>query len=235
MKTYFYERTAYKLSDQPVPACFIKLDEQFDERVVIDRPGTTPVPILLAESLCSRMADVEMYAFLLEDTRKRHRLDKGGEVKVAILTRSFLIGYLGAARALLDCAASALTTLYHFDLKRAERNFASSEFWQQFVARVPNVQRRYHAMRIFFNEVLRWCSETVDRIPPLQVLYNQFGQFSTRDSHLRIADDATVDLAQMDAEVVRLNWMDARHLHDRWKAQFLLLCEKVCQDIEATV
>ena len=117
MKTYFYERTAYKLSDQPVPACFIKLDEQFDARVLINRAGTTPVPILLAESLCSRMADVEMYAFLLEDTRKRHRLDASGEVKVAILTRSFLIGYLGAVRALLDCAASALNTLYNFGLK----------------------------------------------------------------------------------------------------------------------
>ena len=32
MKTYFYDRTAYRLSDQPVPSCFIRLDEVFDAR-----------------------------------------------------------------------------------------------------------------------------------------------------------------------------------------------------------
>lgn len=235
MKTLFYERTAYKLSEQPVPNYFVALDEFFDLNLVVDRPGTTPMPVLLAESVCSRMADVEMYAFLIEDARLRHRLDKEGETKVAILTRSFLIGYLGAVRSLLDSCAAALAILYDLPLRPSERHFANPDFWQHFVARVPNVQRRYHAMRLFFNEVARWGNETADRVPPIQVIQNQFGVYPARDSHLRVIDDANADLAQMEAEIMRLNWVDALDLHHRWKKDFAMLCEKVCQDIRAAL
>ena len=235
MKTYFYERTAYKLSEQPVPQYFITLDDFFDFNLVVDQPGSTPVPVLLAESICSRLADVEMFAFLIEDTRKRHRLDKDGETRIAILTRSFLVGYLGAARALLDSCATALSILYQLPLKPGERTFANPEFWQYFVGRVPNVQRRYHPMRLFFNEVMRWCNETADRIPPIQVLHNQFGMYPARDSHLRVADDPNADLAVMDAELLRLNWINALDLHLRWKPNLSMLCEKVCVDIQSSL
>ncbi len=30
MKTLFYDRTAYSLSSEPVPNCFVKLDDHFD-------------------------------------------------------------------------------------------------------------------------------------------------------------------------------------------------------------
>lgn len=235
MKTNFYERSAYKLSEQPVPQHFVALDEFFDHNLVVVKPGITPVPVLLAESVSSRMADVEMFAFLIEDARKRHRLDKEGENKVAILTRSFLVGYLGAARALLDSCATTLAIIYELPIQPGERVFANPEFWQHFVSRVPNVQRRYHSMRLFFNEVTRWCNETPDRIPPLQVLHNQFGPFPARDSHLRVADDPNADLATMDVELLRLNWIDALELHHRWKPNFSMLCEKVCRDIQTSM
>lgn len=235
MKTYFYERTAYKLSDQPVPQFFLALDEFFDSNLVLERPGITPMPVILAESVCSRLADVEMYAFLIEDTRKRHRLDKTGESKVAILTRSFFIGYLGAARSLLDSCSAALAILYELPLRPSERTFANPEFWQHFVGRVPNVQRRYHSMRLFFNEVMRWANETPDRIPPLQVVHNQFGPYPARDSHLRVADDPNADLGAMDVELLRLHWIDALDLHHRWKSNLIMLCEKVCQEIRASI
>ena len=74
MKTYFYERTAYKLSDEAVPECFLKLDEHFDVALSYDHNLYAHRSVLLAESICSRMADVEMYAFLLEDTASAIRL-----------------------------------------------------------------------------------------------------------------------------------------------------------------
>lgn len=231
MKTYFYERTAYKLSEQPVPNCFLALDDHFDVTIMIERPSTTPVPVLLAESVCARMADVEMYAFLVEDTRKRHLLEKGGETKAAILTRSFLIGYLGAVHSLLESCASTLVILYNLPLRPGERSFVNPEFWQHFVGRVPNVQRRYHPMRLFFNEVARWCDETTNRIPPLQVNHNHFGLYPARDSHLRVIDDNNADVAQLGGDQLRVHWIDAQELHQRWKTNLLMLCEKICQDI----
>lgn len=233
MKTYFYERTAYKLSDEPVPNCFLKLDDHFDQSVAITYASSTHLSVLLAESVCTRMADIEMYAFLIEDARKRHGLDKGGDVKAAILTRSFLYGYLGASRALLECAATALALLYELPLSPKERTFRNGDFWHQLVTRKPDVHRRYHALRLFFNELVQWGDETVLRMPPLLVSYNHFGPFSNREMHLRVLDDATFDLSQMTVEPLRLNWVDPLVLHDRWKPKLLMLCEKLCQDIAA--
>jgi len=232
MKTRFYERTAYRFSDEPVPNCFIRLDDRFDARFPEANVASAHIHVLLAESVCSRMADLEMYAFLIEDVRKRHGLDKDSDVRGAIRTRSFFIGYLSVNRALLDSAAITLAVLYKLPLSNTERSFANGDFWHQLVTAAPNVHRRYHPMRLFFNEVIRWNNEVVLRVPPLLVSHQHFGQFSSREMHLRALDDPTVDWPQMLAEPTRLNWIDPLHLHDRWKPKLLALCEKICQDIE---
>lgn len=233
MRTLFYERTAYKLSDEAVPNCFIKLDDHFAVRLPITQGAGIHPNVLLAESVCARMADVEMYAFLIEDARKRHGLDKGSDVKAAILTRSFFIGYLGTVRSLLDSSAISLATLYKLPVLPTERTFGHSNFWHELVTAAPNVHRRYHAMRLFFNELLRWCNETMQRVPPLAVSHEQFGPFSSREMHLRVLDEGNLDLTQLPLDPLRMNWIDPLHLHDRWKPKLVSLCEKLCQDIEA--
>ena len=232
MKTRFYERTAYKLSEQPVPNCFIKLDDHFDYRLGVIQSSHPHPSVIIAESGCARMADVEMYAFLIEDARKRHGLEQGNDVKAAILTRSFFVGYLGAARALLESAAVGLAILYELPIQPNERSFGHGTFWHQLVTVAPNVHRRYHAMRLIFNEVLRWCNEIPYRVPPLYISHEQFGPYSSREMHLRMLDEANVDLTKIPAEPLRSNWVDPLHLHDRWKTTFLNLCEKLCQDLE---
>jgi len=233
LKTRFYERTAYRFSDEPVPSCFMKLDDHFDARFPEANVASTHINVLLAESICSRMADLEMYAFLIEDVRKRHGLDKDSDVRGAIRTRSLFIGYLGVGRALLDSAAITLAILCKLPVSNTERTFVNSDFWHQLVTAAPNVHRRYHPMRLFFNEIMRWNNEMVLRVPPLMVSHQHFGQFSSREMHLRALDDPAVDWPQMLAEPTRLNWIDPLHLHDRWKPKLLSLCERICQDIEA--
>ncbi len=231
MKTRFYQRSAYLLSDQPVPSCFVNLDDHFDERLSIVQLERPHPSVVLAESLCARFADVEMYAFMIEDARKRHGLEQGNDVKAAVLTRSFFVGYLGATRALLDVASVTLSVLYELPLPAVERTFAHGNFWHQLVTAEPNVHRRYHGMRLFFNEVLRWCNESAYRVPPLYVSHEQFGPYSSREMHLRLLDEAQLDLTQIPAEPLSLHWVDPLHLHDKWKPQFLLLCEKLCKDL----
>ncbi len=232
MRTYFYERTAYKLSQEPVPNCFIKLDEHFDRSPVIhDNMGH--LAVILAESICMRMADLDMYAFLIEDARKRHGMGQGEDIKAAVLTRSFLFGYFASAYSLLECGATTLALLYELPLLPEERTFHNGNFWHQLVTEQPNVHRRYHAMRLFFREVARWNMETIVRIPPVIVSHNQFGPYSNREMHLRVLDEDEIDLPQLTGESQRLNWLDPLLLHDRWKPRLLGLCEKLCQDIEA--
>jgi hypothetical protein len=231
MKTYFYERTAYKLSAEPVPPCFLTLDEHFDSALAYDHNLYAHRSVLLAESVCSRMADVEMFAFLLEDTRKRTSVERKEDEKAAILTRSFFLGFLCAGRALLDSCAVTLALLYELEIGRADRTFGNGDFWHQLVLVAPAVHRRYHPLRLFFHEVLRWQAETVYRIPPLVVLQGQHGHLPGREAQLRVADDGAMELAQMAAEPHRVNWMDPLELYTRWKPRLLALCDKVCVDI----
>lgn len=231
MKTYFYERTAYKLSSEPVPDFFIHLDEHFENRLAYDENVYAHPSVLLAESVCSRMADVEMYAFLLEDVRKRNSIQRSEDEKAAVLTRSFLLGFLSACKALLDSCAVTLAMLYKLPLGRNDRTFSNSDFWHQLVLIAPAVHRRYHPLRLFFNEIVRWQNETVYRVPPLVVLQGQYGHLPGREAQLKVADDANMELPQMARDPYRVNWIDPLDLYTRWKPRLLALCEKVCQDI----
>lgn len=234
MKTDFHQRTAYRLSDKPVPECFLKLDEHFDLVLpgALPRGAASHVAVLLAESICARMAEVELYAFLIEDARKRLKLNYEGDADAAILTRAYFVAYLGAARALLDSLAAALSTIHELGLPRSERSFASPAYWQVLVERAPNIHRRYHTQRIFFNEVFRWCSETPERVVPLEVVYTTFGHYSTRDSHTKMLDESDTDYLALAYNRAPFNWVDPLQIHDRWKPAFLAMCERLCKEIE---
>jgi hypothetical protein len=232
MKTRFYDRTAYSLSSEPVPNCFLALDEYFDGIIIERQQIPLNHLVLLAESVCGRMADVEMYAFLLEDVRKRETLEREEDDRAAILSRSFLLGFISAARGLLDSSAVTLATLYDLPLNQSDQSFSSGDFWHQLVLHVPAVHRRYHPLRLFLNEVFRWQQETVYRLPPLLSLHAHYGHLPGRDAQLRVVDDINFNLEQLAHEPYSVNWIDPLQLYGRWKPRLLALCEKVCVDIE---
>lgn len=246
MKTLFYERTAYSLSNEPVPDCFLLLDDYFESRFTSPQEAYTHRSVLLAETLCARMADVEMYAFLMDDTLKRHGglayagsstadIDpmlgekEPGDDKAAILIRSFFIGYVGACEALLDSGAIALSELYELPLSRTQQRFDNSEFWHQLVRTVPNVQRRYHAQRLFFLEVMRWRDEVTNRLPPIALLQ---GHLARRRQQLMVIGESSEDLQPATAAPSSRQWIEPMDLHRQWKPRFLDLCQRLCQDVK---
>lgn len=231
MKTLFYERTAYKLSAEPVPDCFLHLDTVFDAHFEERAQIVTHPRVLMAESICGRMADIEMYAFLMEDTRKRKTLDRSEDERAAILTRSFMLGFLGACRGLLDSCAVTLAQLYELPVSRAERSFANHDFWHQLILAAPAVHRRYHPLRLFFAEIMRWQGETTYRIPPLLALHSHYGHLPGRDAQLRVVDEGVVDLPALALEPYSAEWIDPLNLYQRWKPRLLTVCEKVCHDL----
>ncbi len=240
MQTHFYERTAYRLSEQPVPACFIKLDTLFDALLPASADQPLAYSLVLAESICARMAEVEMYAFLIEDARKRQSLDRTemdyeSDLKTAVLTRSFLVGYIAACRGLLDACAIALSALHDLPIAGANCSFRNGDYWHQFVVKAPNIQRRYHPLRLFFNEVFQWCSEMSLRIMPVVLLQHHYGKFSRRETLLQVLDERDIDIKAVTDDAIGHHWIDPVELHTRWKPQFLTLCEKVCHDIGAVV
>lgn len=246
MKTYFHERTAYRLSNDPVPNCFFKLDEYFDTVFESAQQAYQHQSLLLAEQTCGRMADVEMYAFLLDDAQRRHsreefstnsapdvepflrhsdpETDKG-----SVLVRSFMYGYLAACKALLDSAALTLSELYQLPLHQADQRFENPEFWHELVIAAPNVHRRYHAKRTFFYEVTRWRDEAVNRIPPVALLH---GHLTNRDLQLKVINEKSDNLPHITESPTNIEWIEPLTLHSNWKPNLLDLCERICVDIE---
>jgi hypothetical protein len=237
MKSLFHERSAYGVIGRPAPDCFLRLDDHFDRAHSDLLPSGALIhhAVLLAESICARMADVELYAYLIEDARNRQHSEQDGQDRASILNRSYFVGYLGASRSLLDACASALALLHELPLARPDRTFGSALFWQQLVEKAPNVHRRYHVSRIFFNEVSRWCGETADRIVPIEILNVTFGHYSTRDSHMKVLDDASSDLRAVTQGRRIWNWVDPLQLHDRWNPEFQDLCRKLCTEIQISL
>jgi hypothetical protein len=142
------------------------------------------------------------------------------------------VGYLGAGRALLDVTAATLSILYALPLNPSEATFANGDFWHQLVSNAPNVHRRYHPLRLFLTEFLRWGQESAHRIPPRMAAQQHFGRFAPREQRMQVLDDPTATLAQMNNIPQVWRWIDPLQLHDRWKPQFLTLCEKACIDLE---
>lgn len=246
MKTLFYERTAYHLSQEPVPNCFFMLDEYFDNLFATIQEAYTHSSVLLAEMICGRMADIELYAFLVDDARNRnephlqsdnsradiarltHEQDSES-MKGAILLRTYWIGYLAACKSLLDTAACALTELYELPLELSDQKLEGSEFWHKLVLVAPNVHRRYHSRRLFYNEIIKWADEIVHRLPPIALLEGHLMRQSTR---LEVITQPTPDLHGMITDPHSLGWRNPLELHRSWKPNLLDLCERLCQDIE---
>ena len=246
MKTFFYERTAYHLSQEPVPNCFFLLDEAFDERFTTVQEAYLNRSVMLAEIICSRMADVELYAFLINDARSRDESlafgsssnadieqlfrDTDSESgKGAILMRSFMVGYLGACKMLLDAAAYVLCELYDLPLERSAQRFEHADFWHQLVLCAPNTHRRYHSRRIFFNEVTRWRDEAIERIPPIVLLQ---GHLMRQSMQLDVLNEPPASLDALIDDPHSLYWRNPMDLHRDWKPKLLDLCERLCRDIE---
>ena len=154
--------------------------------------------------------------------------------KAPILTRSFLMGYLTSCRALLECGALALGILYNLDLPIAQQRFSNTEFWRQLVSIVPNVHRRYHSMRLFFQDVDHWCAEIPLRLPPIVALYAEdgLGRMISQEMQARVLDEAVAKLDDLPLGLDH-NWLDPIALHRRWKPDLVSLCERLCRDIES--
>lgn len=246
MKTFFYERTAYRLSSDPVPNCFFKLDEHFDTIFESVQDAYQHRSVLLAELICARMADVDMYAFLIDDACQRHRREEYATNsapdiepflrhnhpetdKGAVLVRSFMFGYLAASKALLDSAATALAELYQLPIEFTDQRVENPEFWHELVLAAPNVHRRYHSNRAFFTELIRWRDEAINRVPPIALLQ---GHLSNRALQLQVISAPSNALPHLATNPASTEWIDPLTLHSTWKTQLLDLCERLCVDLE---
>jgi hypothetical protein len=121
MRTGFYERTAYGFLPIEAPECFINLEKYFYNNITGTQIFGNQIT-RLAENLSYRMADIDLYAYLILDANRKPNIWNPdskiirNDFKRAILVQSLLIAYFSACKSLFDSGAISLNQLYQLGL-----------------------------------------------------------------------------------------------------------------------
>lgn len=229
MKTSFYNRTAYspRLLNMTVPQCFIELDDYFDT-LFPTTAGSTQEVVILAENLCRRLADVELFAQYISEAQR-----KSDTFRAAILIGTFLVAYFNACKSLMDAGAIALAKIYNLNLTNKEMDFSKKEFKQQLKLIGPTVVNRYAPLGSLFSEIVRWRDAAVHRLTPFVVTHipGSPEKIHREKFAIRMVDRPDIDVSVVVRKAKHIGWMDPLDCHRKWREHLLGFCEQVCLDI----
>ena len=232
MKTFFYNRTAYRLRlpNTSVPQCFVDLDDCFD--TLFQTPaGVTQEVVILAENLSRRLADVELFAQCISDVQKNSE-----PFHAAILIGTFLVAYFNACKSLLDAGAIALAKIYSLRLKDKEKDFSKAAFWRQLKdQKGVVVVDRYNAFTDLFREIVKWRDAAVHRLTPFVIVTSpEPPEKAPREKvEIKMVDQPDIDVSAIAGRAKDIRWIEPLYLHNRWQKQLLEFCECICLDIRA--
>ncbi len=230
MKTYFYNRSPYPFIETPVPECFKNLDDHFDAHGY-DPKDTLSDPFLrLAENISRRMADIDMYSEIIADVLKDKSPWRG-----ATLAGSFIVGYFSACKSLLDAVSIALAELYILPLSNKEKDFTKTKFWNSLRSKTPEICNRYSRFRAFFEEIVKWRDSAIHRIAPLVIVHGSgppIEPVATEEVEIKMVADPETDFELLIKNPKDVDWIAPPDLHQKWRSDFISLCNFICQDIQ---
>jgi len=195
-------------------------------------------PVALAENLCRRLSDVELYTFEIQE------LASTPDANNPVLISSRLVGYFGSCKAVLDAGAIALTHLYGLGAKTKkdekpftlkEQDFAKGFFWQVLQSEQRPVYDRYQPLRGTLDEITLWRDAAIHRVSPLVITT------MARDPSTEIAAFYSYSLvldpeARLDALLSMeesFGTVSVAAFFNGWQPDISRFCEEVCSDIIA--
>jgi hypothetical protein len=232
MKTFFYNRTAYslKLPNTTVPQCFVELDNYFD--TLFQTPvGLTQEVVILAENLCRRLADVELFTQYISEAQRK--LDT---FQAAILIGTFLVAYFNACKSLLDAGAITLAKIYNLKLKNREMDFSKGVFWRELEEHGGSiVVDRYAPFKSLFSEIVEWRDAAVHRLTPFVITHSPDSpeKVPREKLEIKMVDQPDTDISVIVKRAKDIRWIEPLDCHKRWREQLLGFCEQVCLDIRS--
>jgi hypothetical protein len=230
MRSFFYNRTAYVLLTVPVPECFIKLDEYFDTRFVTSSPMLHESGVL-AENLCRRMADVELYASYIYEAQKSPNPFQG-----SILIGTLIVGYFAACKSLLDAGAITLARVYNLTLTNREMDFSKPKFLRQLDEEVgPTISGRYAPFKGLFKEIIKWRDAAVHRLTPLVITHGpgEPGKVPREKMEIKMVAQPDAEISIVVKKPKSIPWVEPLHYHKQWQSQLIAFCKEVCLDIQS--
>src|SRR5687767_14029845 len=99
MDNYFRNMSAFSFLEREVPDCFKQVEAHLAPQIPRGRHPGMYQPVALAENLCRRLSDVELYMSELQALAST--LDANNPVLIS----SRLVGYFGSFKAVLDAGA----------------------------------------------------------------------------------------------------------------------------------
>ena len=230
MKTFFYNRTAYslKLPDMTVPQCFIELDNYFDT-LFQTTAGLTQEAVILAENLCRRFADVELFAHYISEAQR-----KPDTFQAAILIGTLLVPYFNACKSLLDAGAITLAKIHSLNLKSKEMDFSKRIFWRELEEQMGStVVDRYAPFDTLFSEIVKWRDAAVHRLTPFVVTHGPGSpeKVPREKLEIKMVDQPDTNISAIVERAKDIRWIEPLHYHRQWRQQLLGVCEQVCLDI----
>jgi len=231
MKSSFYNRTAYQLLNVPLPQCFMELDEHFDKIFSSPNDVVTHPSVTLAENLCRRMADVELYASYISRAEESPNIFKG-----AILIGSLLVAYFTACKSLLDAGAITLARVYNLTLTNKEMDFSKRKFWGQLDEQAGStIKGRYAPFKSLFNEIIKWRDAAVHRLTPLTIAHSpgKPGTVPRERMAVKMVTQPDTDIPALVKRLNSIQWVEPLHYHKQWQSQLLEFCKEVCLDIRS--
>ena len=233
MKGLVYTNTAYQLGYFQVPECFAKLDEFIDKLLLennnkIVLKAHSGLYIDLAQNLCRRMADIELYAWLTSQAETAPDAFKG-----AVLVGTYLIGYFSACKSLLDAGSITLAMLYNLNLSNKEMDFSKSKFLKELEKRQSKIYVRYTRFDDLVKDIVKWRDSSVHRVTPLVVVHAPEDPNKTpRDKQeIRVVVEPDAKFSILVKNHKKITWVKPLHFHNKWKSRLIEFCEEVCLDI----
>jgi hypothetical protein len=211
-----------------VPECFIELDNYFDT-LFQTTVGLTQEVVILAENLCRRLADVELFAQYISGAQR-----KSDTFQAAILIGTFIVAYFNACKSLLDAGAITLAKIYNLNLKKKEMDFSKRIFWRQLEKQLgPIVVDRYAPFNSLFSEIVKWRDAAVHRLTPFVITHSPGSpeKVPREKLEIKIADQPDTDISVIVKRAKDIRWIEPLDCHKQWREQLLDFCEQVCLDI----
>ena len=109
-----------------MPQCFVDLENHFETLFPPKSKYFTHTNFILAENLCRRMADIELYASMI-----RKQQEETDYKRATVLIGTFLVGYFTSCKALFDAVSISIATVYDLNLTDKKRAFGKDQFWRQ--------------------------------------------------------------------------------------------------------
>lgn len=228
MKGLVYSNTAYRLGHFQVPECFKKLDDFFDELLFKNGKVLVHKSSDLAQNLCRRMADIELYAWLISQAETAPDTFNG-----AALVGTYLVGYFSACKSLLDAGSITLAKLYNLNLSNKEMDFSKPKFWSELKEKQATVYHRYTTFDGLVKDIVKWRDSAVHRVTPLVIVHAPDGPDKTPrvKQEIRMVVKPDAELSTVVKNHENITWVKPLHFHNKWKTHLSEFCEEVCLDM----